>query len=201
MGKKSSPVLSGHYELSREMRDATNGRYPAFTVWENVAGAFSSNDRLDFATMLSAFTGADGFSASLVDGHTPEWCEGDALIPLGDCWTPVLGEPAPSYSAASVFVVADFTNQRAELLFKPRTVLPFSCDWRSGRAWPPPPGGVPAQTGRQVPIVRPFFPSADANYGTGRRSERILRQLRTRRRTVPNSACQCNGAVFVLVRE
>ena len=40
----------------------------------------------------------------------------------------------------------------------------------------------------------------DANYGTGRRSERVLCQLRTRRRTVPNSACECNGAVFVLVR-
>ena len=41
------------------------------------------------------------FQCLLVDGHTPEWCEGDALIPLGDCWTPSIGENPPSYSGAS----------------------------------------------------------------------------------------------------
>lgn len=35
------------------------------------------------------------FQCLLVDGHTPEWCEGDALIPLGDCWTPSIGENPP----------------------------------------------------------------------------------------------------------
>ena len=29
--------------IIKEMREATNGRYPAFAVWENVPGAFSSN--------------------------------------------------------------------------------------------------------------------------------------------------------------
>ena len=32
------------------------------------------------------------------------------------------------------------------------------------------------------------------------RMDVMLRQLRTGRRTIPNSACECNGAVFVLVR-
>ena len=41
------------------------------------------------------------FQCLLVDGHTPEWCEGDALISLGDCWTPSIGENPPSYSGAS----------------------------------------------------------------------------------------------------
>lgn len=41
------------------------------------------------------------FQCLLADGHTPEWCEGDALIPLGDCWTPSIGENPPSYSGAS----------------------------------------------------------------------------------------------------
>ena len=57
-GKKSSLFYQA-MRIIEEMRYATNGRYPAFTVWENVAGAFSSNDRLDFAAMLSAFTGAE----------------------------------------------------------------------------------------------------------------------------------------------
>ena len=39
------------------------------------------------------------FQCLLVDGHTPEWCEGDALIPLGDCWTPVLGRTRPRTAA------------------------------------------------------------------------------------------------------
>lgn len=29
--------------IIREMRGATNGKYPTFAVWENVPGAFSSN--------------------------------------------------------------------------------------------------------------------------------------------------------------
>lgn len=29
--------------IIKEMRDATNGRYPRYCVWENVPGAFSSN--------------------------------------------------------------------------------------------------------------------------------------------------------------
>ena len=41
------------------------------------------------------------FQCLLVDGHTPEWCEGYALIPLGDCWTPSIGENPPSHSGAS----------------------------------------------------------------------------------------------------
>ena len=37
----------------REMRDATNGKYPRFAVWENVPGAFSSNKGEDFRAVLS----------------------------------------------------------------------------------------------------------------------------------------------------
>lgn len=38
--------------IIKEMRCATNGRYPAFAVWENVPGAFSSNDGGDFREVL-----------------------------------------------------------------------------------------------------------------------------------------------------
>ena len=33
------------------------------------------------------------------DGHTPEWCEGDALTSHGDCWTPNIGESPGCHSA------------------------------------------------------------------------------------------------------
>ena len=38
--------------IIQEMREATNGRYPRFAVYENVPGAFSSNDGEDFRTVL-----------------------------------------------------------------------------------------------------------------------------------------------------
>ena len=41
------------------MREATNGVYLVIAVWENVMGAFSSNNRMDFNAVLEAFTQAD----------------------------------------------------------------------------------------------------------------------------------------------
>ena len=41
--------------IIKEMREATNGRYPAFAVWENVPGAFSSNKGEDFRCVLENF--------------------------------------------------------------------------------------------------------------------------------------------------
>lgn len=38
--------------IIREMREATNGMYPTFAVWENVPGAFSSNKGEDFRIVL-----------------------------------------------------------------------------------------------------------------------------------------------------
>lgn len=38
--------------IIKEMREATHGIYPAFAVWENVPGAFSSNKGEDFRTVL-----------------------------------------------------------------------------------------------------------------------------------------------------
>ena len=155
-GKKSSLFYQA-MRIIEEMRYATNGRYPAFCIWENVAGAFSSNDRLDFAAMLSALQ-VPRFQCLLVDGHTPEWCEGDALIPLGDCWTPSIGENPPSYSGASACsswqILQASVPEKYYLSpglcsrFLRLAVRGLSATQR---------GGVPAaQTGRQVPIVRPF---------------------------------------------
>lgn len=38
--------------IIKEMRGATNGKYPQFAIWENVPGAFSSNEREDFRVVL-----------------------------------------------------------------------------------------------------------------------------------------------------
>jgi DNA (cytosine-5)-methyltransferase 1 len=39
--------------IIKEMRDATNGKYPRYIVWENVPGAFSSNKGEDFKAILT----------------------------------------------------------------------------------------------------------------------------------------------------
>ena len=39
--------------IIKEMRDATNGTYPRWAVWENVAGALSSNNGRDFGTVIN----------------------------------------------------------------------------------------------------------------------------------------------------
>ena len=38
--------------IAKEMREATNGRYPTWLCWENVPGAFSSNSGRDFKAVL-----------------------------------------------------------------------------------------------------------------------------------------------------
>ena len=38
--------------IAKEMREATNGRYPTWLCWENVPGAFSSNGGADFKAVL-----------------------------------------------------------------------------------------------------------------------------------------------------
>lgn len=112
-GKKSSLFYQA-MRIIEEMRYATNGRYPAFCIWENVAGAFSSNDRLDFAAMLRAFTGAEvsvpprGWAhAGMVRGGRADtvWRLLDAQY-----W----GEPALVQRRKRVFVVADFAGSVPE---------------------------------------------------------------------------------------
>lgn len=41
--------------IIREMRKETHGIYPRFALWENVPGAFSSNDGRDFSVVLGEF--------------------------------------------------------------------------------------------------------------------------------------------------
>lgn len=42
--------------ITREMRGKTNGQYPKYIIWENVAGAFSSNKGEDFRRVLEEIT-------------------------------------------------------------------------------------------------------------------------------------------------
>lgn len=53
-GERSSLFFQA-IRIIKEMREKTNGRYPTFAVWENVPGAFSSNQGNDFRAVLEEF--------------------------------------------------------------------------------------------------------------------------------------------------
>jgi len=157
-GGKSS-LFHEATRIIKEMRQATNDAFPVIVVWENVMGAFSSGDRMDFRTVLESFSDtalpmpASGrwANAGMVRGGTPDiaWRLMDARY-----W----GKPPPPQRRRRIFIVADFGGRRAgEILFKPRAMLPpitVSGD-----------GGCTAtygdrihieETGRALPVVHPF---------------------------------------------
>ena len=119
-GAKSSLFFQA-IRIIKEMRDATDNLFPVIAVWENVMGTFSSNDRMDFRAVLSAFNAADvpmpasgrWAGAGMVRGGTPDlsWRLMDAQY-----WA------SPRLARRQrIFLVADFGGRRShEILFKPR---------------------------------------------------------------------------------
>lgn len=51
--------------IIKEMRKATNGMYPTFAIWENVPGAFSSNNGEDFRAVLEELARVEQPDASI----------------------------------------------------------------------------------------------------------------------------------------
>ena len=95
--------------IIKEMRSATNGAFPVFALWENVMGAFSSGNRMDFKRVLEAFSGSGipmpdsgkWAKAGMVRGKLPDiaWRLMDARY-----W----GEPPLAQRRRRIFLVADF---------------------------------------------------------------------------------------------
>ena len=109
--------------IIREMREATNGEYPKWAVWENVPGALSSHNGEDFRQVLE----------SLIRVQEPE---ADVPLPAGGRWLPggeIMGDgyslawrildAAQGWGVAQrrkrVFAVLDLAGGRAgEVLFE-----------------------------------------------------------------------------------
>ena len=53
LGGNRSGLFYEAIRIIKEMREATNGKYPRYIVWENVPGAFSSNKGEDFRAVLT----------------------------------------------------------------------------------------------------------------------------------------------------
>lgn len=71
--------------IIKEMREATNGVYPRFALWENVPGAFSSNKGEDFRIVLEELIKIVEPTAVMPDVPKAGWPYADSYC--GDGWS------------------------------------------------------------------------------------------------------------------
>ena len=123
--------------IIREMREATNGKYPRYAVYENVTGVFSSNKGEDFRCALEAIIGIKEKDVSLPAPEKGKWAKADVL--LGDGWSVAYRTFDSKYwtvaqRRARVYLVADFAGESAgEILFKSDGLSGYSAE--SFSAW------------------------------------------------------------------
>ena len=81
-GKQSSLFFQA-IRIIKEMRCATDGRYPRFIVWENVPGAFSSNSGEDFRAVLEAVCSIKDGSLSVPGPPKGKWANAGYIMADG----------------------------------------------------------------------------------------------------------------------
>lgn len=105
-----------------EMREATNGVYPRFAVWENVPGAFSSNKGRDFRIVLEEFIKIIEPEAVMPDVPPKGWPRADCY--RGNGWSLAYRTLDAQYWGVPqrrrrIYIVADFTGRGArKILFE-----------------------------------------------------------------------------------
>lgn len=93
--------------IIKEMRKATDGVYPTFAIWENVPGAFSSNNGEDFRAVLEELARIGQADAAVPgpprggDGAKPEQSQETDGLWRGDSWTVNISE-WPSVESVSL---------------------------------------------------------------------------------------------------
>jgi len=107
--------------IIREMREATNGKYPMFSVFENVPGILSANRGRDYKTVLEAFT-----ETEIPMPPSGKWTNA-GMVRGGRIDLAWVIHDAQYFGVAQrrrrLFAVCDFTGQRAaEILFKPKSL-------------------------------------------------------------------------------
>lgn len=108
-----------------EMRCATNGKYPKYIIWENVAGAFSSNKGQDFRRVLEEIT-----KTNIPMPDSGRWAAAGMVRSRGGstAWRVLdaqyWGVPQ---RRKRIFLVCSFGNDRAgQILFECESVLGYS---------------------------------------------------------------------------
>lgn len=119
-GKRSNLFFEA-IRIIKEMRAATNGRYPTFAVWENVPGAFSSNQGEDFRCVLQEFVGICG-NGTVPRPDKGKWKSAGEVV--GDGYSVAWRQLDAQYWGVPqrrkrIYLVADFAGGRAgKILFE-----------------------------------------------------------------------------------
>lgn len=124
-GERSSLFFEA-IRVIREMREATDEKYPRYAVWENVPGAFGSNGGGDFLAVLRAFAGVagdgDNVHAPAEKGDRLSWSKSGCI--MGDGYSIAWRQLDAQYWGVPqrrrrIYLVADFVGQRAgKILFE-----------------------------------------------------------------------------------
>lgn len=108
--------------IIKEMRKATDGRCPAFAVWENVPGAFSSNNGEDFRLVLEELAKIVEPTCTMPQMPKGGWPYADRY--MGDGWSIAYRTLDAQFWGVPqrrrrIYLVADFGGQRAgKILFE-----------------------------------------------------------------------------------
>lgn len=113
--------------IIKEMRSSTNGLYPTFAIWENVPGAFSSNNGEDFRAVLEELARVEEPDASIPrPPRGGRWSKAGAIA--GNGWSLAWRQLDSQYFGVAqrrkrIALILDLGGQRAgEILFE-RTSL------------------------------------------------------------------------------
>ena len=123
--------------IIKEMRCATNGRYPRYCVWENVPGAFSSNGGEDFKAVLEAVINVAEPEAQVPMPEKNRWPYADCY--MGDGWSVAYRVLDAQFWGVPqrrkrIYLVADFAGRSAfDILFKSEGLSGYSAE--GFRAW------------------------------------------------------------------
>ena len=130
--------------IVKEMRCATDGKYPRFIVWENVPGAFSSNKGEDFKAVLEAVCSVKDESISVPGPPKGRWANAGSIVADGFslAWrvfdSQFWGIPQ---RRKRIYLVADFAGGSAgKVLFESEGVSGYSAE--GFRAWQGAAGGA-----------------------------------------------------------
>jgi DNA (cytosine-5)-methyltransferase 1 len=135
--------------IIKEMRCATNGKYPRYIVWENVPGAFSSNSGEDFKAVLEAVIGVAEPETQVPMPEKSRWPYADCY--MGDGWSVAYRVLDAQFWGVPqrrkrIYLVADFAGGRAfDILFKSEGVSGYSAE--SFRSWQRIAGSAADRTG------------------------------------------------------
>ncbi len=135
--------------IIKEMRCATNGKYPRYIVWENVPGAFSSNSGEDFKAVLEAVIGVAEPDTQVPMPEKNRWPYADCY--MGDGWSVAYRVLDAQFWGVPqrrkrIYLVADFAGGRAfDILFKSEGVSGYSPE--SFRSWQRIAGSAADRTG------------------------------------------------------